>query len=149
MTDARSATSTSRARAPLTNKLRVAETALAEECDIRVSLEHELDEARTRSAQERTALENRLSAGDEEIAQIGRERERLQRLLAERDADLHAGTARHAASQQASQHALAQVEEKLNLVSEAGKRESGRLQQELEIRRTEANKKRYTQIFKV
>ena len=96
----------------LTDKLRVAETALAEECDIRVSLEHELDETRTRSAQERTAFENRLSVSDEEIARL-------------------------AASQQASQHALAQVEEKLNLVSEAGKREIGRLQQELDAVRRE------------
>jgi PAS domain S-box-containing protein len=121
----------------LTDKLRVAETALAEECDIRVSLEHELDEARTRSAQERTAFDNSLSARDEEIAQIGCERERLQRLLADRDAELHAGTARHAASQQASQHALAQVEERLNLVSAAGKLEAGRLQQELDAARRE------------
>ena len=115
------------------------------ELTIRASLQRELDEAHVTAARERTDFQNWLAARDDEIGQVGRDRDRLQRLVSDRDEELRVETARHLATQKAAQQGAADAEEKLRLAGEAGRREIGSLQQQIDTLKREL-KARQTEV---
>jgi PAS domain S-box-containing protein len=88
------------------------------------ALQHTLDRVRADAAETLECVSNAHTE----------ERNRLETLVGERDAQLKEQTASHQVSQQAAEHALAQIEDRLRTTLETSRREIAELQRELASR---------------